>query len=82
MLDRLRDIHDRCIIHRDIKPENFLFRETAYDKYEFYSHFEDDHQSPKATLVDEQQPSSASATPPTTVNSSVEVGTKLKLANL
>ena len=42
MLDRLRDIHDRCVIHRDIKPENFLFKETEYDPYQRYNHFEED----------------------------------------
>lgn len=46
MLDRLRDIHDRCVIHRDIKPENFLFKEEEYDELENrFGHFEDDSES-------------------------------------
>lgn len=51
MLDRLRDIHDRCVIHRDIKPENFLFKDTEYDQDEKHSHFEEDYQG--ASYVEE-----------------------------
>ena len=44
MLDRLRDIHDRCIIHRDIKPENFLFREDPVQTDQFNLFEDDDYQ--------------------------------------